>query len=184
MIPVGAPAEIAAGHPTPPVLSDVLGGALPAGLFLPNGQYAMWVRESAATEGLDRNVLAGVACVVFGGRYVPVLGPAALTTTDWLPSGVGVAECFTEVAAPVMRDLLHDLQSALDGVDHGFSQPALERDGWPDKIRAVGSTVSVLPISDEWPYPAGGPPRRDPVSAALRRAGFGQEFVPFPVGTF
>lgn len=176
LLPTGAPARIVAGHPRHGAISDALGGAIPAPLDLPSAQCAVWVRESGASEGLDRNIVASVLCATLGAGPMAVLGPAVLTTILWQPDGSGVAECIPENAIQDLRGVMDDIQRALAGHDHGFTHPRLEQDGWPARARRVAEMARVAPIPDG--YPGGDNDDGDPVSGLLRKAGLGHRFVP------
>lgn len=180
LLPPDSPSQIVSGHPREEVISDVLGGAIPVPICLPNGGCALFVRETAADEGLNRNILASVVAALFGAGPGVILGPAVLTTVYWGKDEVGpvgTAECFPPDAVNIMMEVLGDLQRALDGYDTGFAQALLEQEpGWPARVRRAGEAARTAPIRPDWP----GVHRvaRDPLADLLRRGGLGQQFAP------
>jgi hypothetical protein len=189
LIPAGGlPARLVPEHPYPAAVSDAIGGAFPVPVYLsPNCAY--WVRESCATEGLDRNVLATTLGNVVSGKTLPILGPAVLTTITWhhhlSPTGaaVGAGTGLGQVAAEGFMNILSDLHHALTGHSDGFIGEGLD-ESWADNVRRIGEAGLAAPIPDGWPYqnsPIATQPR-DPVWSGLARTrGGAVTYVPLPL---
>jgi len=185
-VPAGGSARIIDSHPRPDVVSDLLGGAFAAPVILPSGRVAAWVRETCATEGQPRNVLASVLAMILGGpRPIPILGPCALTMLVWTsnpgdPYPVGTAEGFPggdEIER--FRRLTEDVERALAGYSYGFQYDHLD-EAWAEAVRGAAETCRTMPIPDGWPSVAR-QDGSDEVALLMRRLGLGQMFAPVPI---
>lgn len=168
LIPVEAPPQIIDTHPTDSTVSDTLGGAIPVPLVTAGGMAALWVRETAASEGLRHNNLAALLGACFSGRIIPTLGPVVVTTLVADPARQAVkAECFGEVAITAMMAILGDLEAALGGADDGFQSVRLP-DGWAARVRAAAAKHQALPVPPSWPWAEQAP---DPVADLFAKVG-------------
>lgn len=182
-IPVGGPAQFVDGHPTPAVVSDLLGGAIAAPIAVPNGHVSVWVRETGATEGAARNIIGSIIAMMIGqSEAFPILGPCVITRVSWRVDpatrrAFGAAGGFSGDPESLARfeHLLADVSLALAGRSDGFSHPAVD-DRWAQGIRDAAEECARMPIPAEWPYD-GGEGGQDEVAALMRSLGLGQAFT-------
>ncbi len=152
----GLAARVIDHHPTPEAISDAIGGALAVPIFL-GRSGALWVRETGATEGLERNIEATlISQVVNGDEGVPILGPAVLTQVVWTQAPTGATAALAEGwhsdgGAQKWAMIVGDLRHAIEGHDAGFSDLDLDAE-WAGKIRRAAAECRRVPIPDGWPY--------------------------------
>lgn len=186
LVPVDGPARVVNAHPRAAIVSDALGGAIPAPIPLPNSGCIMWVRETCHDpERMDRNVLATILGVIItGGWAVPLLGPVAVTLCTVAPApggrvgSVRAAGMPPETLTP-LSIMASDCRRALDGFDDGFVGEGL--DGlWAARTRDVGDRILGLEVPPGYPYGVG-VGSDDPVAVLMRKLGLGHRFAPVAV---
>lgn len=158
VIPAEAPAIIVPCHPSASAVSDHLGGAIPGAVSLHESTGCMWVRQSAAEEGLPVNVVASVVATLFNGySFGPrlVLGTGVLTAL--MPSTArGAYDAAEGWSAPTARRLaavVSDVREALAGGNGPFATGELPKT-WPTQIREMGVALRNEPVPPDWPeYP-------------------------------
>lgn len=184
-IPEGGPARLIPGHPLSDRVSDLL-AAVPASVGGPNGSCSMWVRETAATEGAGRNVLASVVLrLLAGGPVLPVLGPAVLAANVWhmIPEAAAMASsatCFARLVAESAARLAEDVSHALAGYDDGFGHATSPAE-FASAVRQLGGEAMNADIPDDYPWSLTHAPEVDPVAVIMHRLGLGDTFAPVPL---
>jgi hypothetical protein len=162
VMPVGAPLRVIRQHPTVPLISDALGGAVPAPIVTADGRFAAWVRETGGTEGLPRNDLAFLIMQILGRTPMttPVLGPAVVTFVAWqtrsehgqpLPMPLGTPEGFQPDVMDALATMAADVRLALSGADAGFSTDTMDA-RWATAVRTSALRSHLVPVPDDYPY--------------------------------
>lgn len=188
LFPVGGAMRVVDGHPTATIISDAIGGALPVPILPDGGSAALWLRETCATEGQPRNVLASLAFQILnrGSDPPPVLGPAAITMFGWsagpgLVSPVGVPMGFSPMMIEGLEAMVGDLSLALAGVNEGFRSGITAE--WADAVRKAADRILALPLPDDYPYCGlrRAPGLEMPWSGLARSFGDGRTYMEMPL---
>jgi len=181
-------AFVVESHPWDKMISDDLDGATPEIVQVGSTPVAMWVRETAATDGYAKNITASVIATLLSNwaRPITIVGPAVLTTLIPLgiaPDGHTVVqpEGFRGRQAGDLAAVACDVRQAIAGSDGPFHTTDLDPD-WPVKVRAFADRIRARPIADDWPASENRPPTGDPLCRILEQAFPGRQFVPVPLG--